>query len=87
LVADYIYFLIYFKMDRSMLKNSTAANVLSTMTSIPTTSSNVTAHFSTTIHAASQHSSNDYRSQQHQQRNASQAGNGGSAALSLVFLI
>ena len=68
-----------------MLKNSTAANVLSTMTSIPTTSSSVTAHFSTSIHAAAQHQSHDYRSQQLQQRNVLQAGNGGSAALSLVF--
>uniref|UniRef100_A0A914L3S0 Uncharacterized protein n=1 Tax=Meloidogyne incognita TaxID=6306 RepID=A0A914L3S0_MELIC len=71
------------EMDRSMLKNSTAANVLSTMTSIPTTSSSVTAHFSTSIHPATQHLSHDYRSQQQQQqhRNASQPG---SAALSFT---
>lgn len=70
-------------MDRSMLKNSTAANVLSTMTNIPTTSSSVTAHFSTSIHP--QHQSHDYRSQQQQQhRNASQPGNAGSAALSFT---
>lgn len=70
-----------------MLKDSTAANVLSTMTSIPTTSSNITAQFSTSIHAPAQHpSQNDYRSQQQQQllqRNQLNVGNVvGSAALS-----
>jgi hypothetical protein len=58
-----------FKLDRSMLKDA-AVNVLSTMTNIPTTSSNMTAHahFSaTTQHQQQPAQSHEFQ----QQRNTS----------------